>query len=84
MPLFLFLRIQADRLLTCFLVHSRVRDCIAEGIPVKGYLYWSLMDNFEWHKGFSKTFGLIAIDRATQTRKPKESLSVLGRMAPGK
>jgi len=61
---------------------SGVQECLTEGIPVKGYLYWSLLDNFEWHKGFSKTFGLIAVDRTTQTRKPKESLSVLGRMAP--
>ncbi len=58
-----------------------VRECLAEGITVRGYLYWSLLDNFEWHKGFSKTFGLIAVDRSTQTRKPKESLYALGRMA---
>lgn len=58
-----------------------VMDCIAEGIPVKGYLHWTLLDNFEWHKGFSMTFGLIAVDRATQTRKPKESLYYLGKMA---
>ena len=46
--------------------------------PVKGYMYWSLMDNFEWQKGFSMTFGLIAVDRATQMRTPKESLAFLG------
>lgn len=55
-----------------------VQECIDEGIPVKGYCYWSLLDNFEWQKGFGMTFGLIAVDRATQTRYPKESLSVLG------
>lgn len=55
-----------------------VQDCIAEGIPVKGYCHWSLLDNFEWQKGFSMTFGLIAVDRSTQTRYPKESLAVLG------
>lgn len=52
--------------------------CIADGLPVKGYLHWSLMDNFEWQKGYSMTFGLIAIDRSTQRRMPKPSLSFLG------
>ena len=55
-----------------------VENCLADGIPVKGYMYWSLMDNFEWQKGFSMTFGLIAVDRATMERKPKESLAFLG------
>ena len=58
-----------------------VQSCIADGIPVKGYCYWSLLDNFEWQKGFSMTFGLIAVDRTTQTRYPKESLSYLGSFA---
>ena len=58
-----------------------VQSCIAEGIPVKGYCHWSLLDNFEWQKGFSMTFGLIAVDRSTQKRYPKESLSVLGSFA---
>ena len=55
-----------------------VRNCVADDIPVKGYFYWSLMDNFEWQKGFSMTFGLIAVDRTTMERTPKDSLSVLG------
>lgn len=55
-----------------------VNACIADGIPVKGYMYWSLLDNFEWQKGFSMTFGLIAVDRSTQQRSPKPSLTVLG------
>ena len=58
-----------------------VQSCIAEGIPVKGYCHWSLLDNFEWQKGFSMTFGLIAVDRSTQKRYPKESLAVLGSFA---
>lgn len=57
---------------------SGVEACILDGIPVKGYMYWSLMDNFEWQKGYSMTFGLIAVDRATQQRSPKTSLHVLG------
>lgn len=58
-----------------------VMDCIEEGIPVIGYMHWSLMDNFEWMMGFSQTFGLIAVDRETQARYPKESLSYLGSYA---
>ncbi len=48
------------------------------GVPVTGYLHWSLLDNFEWQAGFAKTFGLIAVDRSTMERRPKESLRVLG------
>ena len=55
-----------------------VKACMDEGIPVKGYLYWSLMDNFEWQKGFSMHFGLIEVDRATQNRYPRPSLYALG------
>jgi len=55
-----------------------VRQCVEEGIPVQGYMYWSLLDNFEWQLGYEQTFGLIAVDRATQTRFPKGSLSFLG------
>ncbi len=55
-----------------------VENCVSDGIPVLGYMHWSLLDNFEWQKGFGMTFGLIAVDRKTQTRHPKESLGVLG------
>lgn len=55
-----------------------VENCVNDGISIKGYCHWSLMDNFEWQKGFSMTFGLIAVDRATQTRTPKPSLAFLG------
>lgn len=58
-----------------------VRLCMEEGIPIKGYMHWSLLDNFEWQKGFSMTFGLIAVDRTTQTRIPKPSLALLGSYA---
>ncbi len=61
-----------------------VENCVNDGIDIRGYLYWSLMDNFEWQKGFSMTFGLIAVDRKTMERTPKESLSVLGRYADNK
>lgn len=55
-----------------------LQQCIVKGIPLKGYMYWSLLDNFEWQKGFAKTFGLIAVDRNTMERHPKKSLKVLG------
>ena len=58
-----------------------VERCLADGLPVKGYMYWSLLDNFEWQKGYSMTFGLIAVDRQSFLRTPKESLSVLGEYA---
>ena len=56
-----------------------VSACVDDGIPVVGYCYWSLLDNFEWQKGYSMTFGLIAVDRSTQKRHPKDSLRFLGR-----
>ena len=58
-----------------------VQNCIKAGIPVKAYLHWSLLDNFEWQKGFAVRFGLIAVDRTTQRRIPKKSLYHLGSYA---
>ncbi len=57
---------------------SGVHACISDGLPVKGYFYWSLLDNFEWQKGYSMTFGLVAVDRSSQKRSPKPSLDFLG------
>lgn len=58
--------------------YSAVMAAKNDGVPVIGYMYWSLLDNFEWQAGYSKTFGLIAVDRKTMERVPKGSLSVLG------
>ena len=58
-----------------------VHGCLEDGIPVLGYLHWSFIDNFEWQKGFSMTFGLVAVDRSTMKRTPKESLKLLGNYA---
>ena len=60
---------------------AAVYNAREDGVPVNGYFHWSLLDNFEWQAGFEKTFGLIAVDRATQKRYPKQSLSVLGEFA---
>jgi beta-glucosidase len=58
-----------------------VRQCLDDGIEVGGYFYWSAMDNFEWAHGYMPTFGLIAVDRATQERTVKPSGRWLGRVA---
>jgi len=44
------------------------------GVPLAGYFAWSLMDNFEWAKGYQKRFGLIWVDYQTQQRIPKDSM----------
>jgi beta-glucosidase len=56
---------------------AEVARCIAEGIPVGGYLYWSLLDNFEWTSGYAKQFGLVAVDRRTFRRTIKPSAFAL-------
>ncbi len=58
-----------------------VRQCLDEGIAVHGYLYWSLLDNFEWTSGYSKHFGLVAVDLKTFKRTPKPSAVWLGKRA---
>ena len=49
------------------------REAIARGVDVRGYFAWSLLDNFEWSHGFSKRFGIVHVDFATQRRTPKAS-----------
>jgi Beta-glucosidase/6-phospho-beta-glucosidase/beta-galactosidase len=44
-----------------------------QGAPVKGYFAWSLLDNFEWSHGYSKRFGLVHVNYATQERTIKSS-----------
>jgi len=53
---------------------------IADGIPVEGYLYWSLLDNYEWGS-YGPTFGLVAVDRETFGRTVKPSARWLGEVA---
>ncbi len=52
---------------------AALNKAIAEGAPVKGYFLWSLLDNFEWADGYSKRFGIVYVDFATQQRTPKLS-----------
>jgi beta-glucosidase len=44
-----------------------------DGVPLRGYLTWSFLDNFEWTEGYSKRFGLVYVDFETQSRIPKAS-----------
>jgi beta-glucosidase len=50
-----------------------VHQAIGEGVDVRGYLHWSLIDNFEWDKGFYPRFGLVEVDYKTQKRTPRNS-----------
>lgn len=52
-----------------------------DGVPVLGYIHWSLLDNFEWFSGYGPKFGLVAVDRQTFRRTPKPSAQVLGGIA---
>ncbi|MGH7814240.1 MAG: glycoside hydrolase family 1 protein [Candidatus Binataceae bacterium] len=58
-----------------------VGRCIRDGIEIRGYCYWSSLDNFEWNSGYRPTFGLIAVNRETQERSPKPSARWLGGIA---
>jgi len=52
---------------------GQLQRAVAEGVPVKGYFVWSLLDNYEWADGYAKRFGLVYVDFATQKRTPKLS-----------
>ena len=52
---------------------TQLQRATADGIPVKGYFLWSLLDNFEWADGYSKRFGITYVDFKTQKRTPKMS-----------
>ncbi len=55
--------------------------CVADGVDVRGYFVWSLLDNFEWTLGFAPTFGLVGVDRRTFERRPKPSAFWYGTVA---
>jgi beta-glucosidase len=56
-------------------------ECIESGVDVRGYLHWTLLDNFEWMAGYAKTFGLIEVDHASFERTVKPSARWLGEVA---
>src|SRR5579864_3178012 len=68
-----------DRRPRAILEHlAMVHRAIREGIPVRGYLHWSLVDNFEWNNGWQVRFGLIEMNPVTQVRIPRRSASMYG------
>src|SRR5579859_1095467 len=68
-----------DRRPRAILEHlAMVHRALRRGIPVRGYFYWSLVDNFEWNNGWYVRFGLIEIDPQTQIRVPRRSASMFG------
>ena len=50
------------------------------GIPLAGYFHWSLLDNFEWARGYRERFGLIHVDYQTLQRTPKDSAAWFGKV----
>jgi len=68
-----------DRRPRAILEHlAMVHRAIDEGIPVRGYLHWSLVDNFEWNEGWGVRFGLIEVVPYIQQRVPRPSASMFG------
>ncbi|HWU86267.1 MAG TPA: GH1 family beta-glucosidase [Kofleriaceae bacterium] len=57
-----------------------VHAALAAGVDVRGYMVWSLLDNLEWSLGFSKRFGIVHVDFATQQRTPKDSARYYARV----
>jgi beta-glucosidase len=60
---------------------TELKKVIDDGVPVRGYYHWSLLDNFEWLFGYKYRYGLVAVDRTTFKRTPKPSAELLGAIA---
>jgi beta-glucosidase len=56
------------------------RRAISDGVPLRGYFVWSLMDNFEWAHGYTKRFGIVYVDYENQSRVLKDSASYFKRV----
>lgn len=73
-----------DDTLRAWLIPAALRElqaAVAGGVPVIGYIHWSLIDNYEWIFGYKPKFGLASVDRTTFRRTPKPSAHVLARIA---
>jgi beta-glucosidase len=62
---------------------SQLQRATSDGVPVKGYFQWSLMDNLEWNAGFGNRFGMVYVDFKTQQRIPKMSAHFFGEVSNG-
>ena len=73
----------ADAKRASFLVDhlAQVASAIADGVDVRGYFHWSLLDNFEWAEGYAPRFGLVEVDYATQARRVRPSGELYARIA---
>lgn len=60
---------------------AELKNVMDDGVPVLGYVHWTLLDNFEWTSGYGPKFGLVAVDRQTFERRSKPSATVLGDIA---
>jgi beta-glucosidase len=60
---------------------TQLQRATADGVPVKGYFLWSMMDNFEWSAGYGNRFGIVYVDFKTQKRTPKLSASFFREVA---
>lgn len=71
-----------DKRIRFIVAHTKeIYHAIQAGFDVRGYFHWSLLDNFEWEKGFGPRFGLIEVDYTTMERTPRKSLSIYGEIA---
>ena len=67
-------RIHDTRRIRYLREHLRAaQQAIQNGVPLRGYFVWSLMDNFEWTHGYTQHFGIVACDLETLTRTPRQS-----------
>jgi beta-glucosidase len=72
---------EAERIAYMDTALAGVRRCINDGLDVRGYIHWSLLDNFEWLAGYRPRFGLVAVDRKTFKRTPKAGAAHLAKIA---
>lgn len=75
--------LDSDRVMYLRNYLSQLQRAVSEGVPVRGYFLWSLLDNYEWSSGFSKRFGITYVDFTTQKRIPKLSFDFYRQVIEG-